>query len=63
MSEKKRQKKAGEDKNKNDRRMRAVQTDVDESVPGKQTGREGRVKKQHGIDSVSRGYNDYGDQT
>jgi len=63
MSEKKRQKKGGEDKNKNNRRMRAVQADVDKSLSGKQSGREGSVKKQHGIDSVSRGYNDYGDQT
>ena len=63
MSEKKRQKKDGEDKNKNNQRMRAANADIDRKESGTPTGREGRVKKQHGIDSVRSGYNDYGDQT
>jgi hypothetical protein len=62
MSEKKRQKKDGEDKNKNNQRMREANADVD-TKESRNEGREGGVKKQHRIDSVSRGYNDYGDQT
>lgn len=63
MSEKKRQKKDGEGKNKNNQRMRAANVDVGTKESGVLKGREGHVEKQHGIDSVSRGYNDYGDQT
>jgi hypothetical protein len=59
MSEKKRQKKNGQDKNKNNQRMRAAQRDEDKK-PG---GRSGRVKRAHQIDSVRSGYNDYGDMT
>jgi hypothetical protein len=59
MSEKKRQKKDGEDKNKNNRRMRTANADVDYR-PG---GRTGQVKSSHKIDSVRSGYNGYGDQT
>lgn len=59
MSEKQRQKKDGEDKNKNDRRMRARNADVDE----RDSGHPGNVKKRHGVDSTHSGYSDYGDQT
>ena len=56
MSEKKRQKKDREDMNKNNRLMREAGADINENASGKLVGREGRVKKQHGIDSVRSGY-------
>jgi len=62
MSEKKRQKKDGEDKYKNNQRMRKANADVD-AKESPNDGHAGRVETDHGIDSVSRGYNDYGDQT
>jgi hypothetical protein len=63
MSEKTRQKKNHEDKNKNSRRMRAVTSDMDKKTSAKTTGRAGRVKRAHRIDSVRQGYSDYDDQT
>ena len=63
MSEKTRQKKEGEDKNKNNRRMRAVNRDLDDKTPGRKTGRSGNVKRAHHIDSVSTGYDDNGNQS
>jgi hypothetical protein len=51
MSEKTRQKKDGQDKNKDNQRMRAANNDTDEKTAGK-TGREGNTKRSHKIDSV-----------
>jgi len=63
MSEKKRKKKDGQDKNKNNRRMREATMDVDKKVAGRATGRPGKVKRAHRIDSVDSGYNDFGSNT
>ena len=62
MSEKKRQKKDSEDKNKNNQRMREANADVD-AKESPNEGHAGRVKANHRINSLRRGYNDYGDPT
>jgi hypothetical protein len=58
MSEKKRQKKDGQDTNKKNRRMRAATRNLDVRSPGRDTGRSGQVKTDHLVDSVSSGYSD-----
>ena len=58
MSEKKRQKKDGQDTNKKNQRMRAATRDLDVRSPGRETGRSGQVKKEHIVDSVHGGYSD-----
>jgi hypothetical protein len=58
MSEKTRQKKNGQDKNKNNRQMRAATDDADKKTSAKSVARVGRVKRAHRIDSVRQGYND-----
>lgn len=55
MSEKKRQKKDGQDKNKDNKRMRAANAGLDR---GKQPGRSGEVKQRHKIDSIKGGFMD-----
>jgi hypothetical protein len=60
MSEKKRQEKDGKDKNKNDQRMRSANADLDREIPQNEHGREGNVKRRHGIGSVREGF--VGDQ-
>jgi hypothetical protein len=63
MSEKTQQKKDGQGRNKNNRRMRAATSDVDKKAAGRKTGRAGKIKSAHRIESTSKGFNDYGNQT
>jgi hypothetical protein len=58
MSEKTRQKKDGQDKNKDNQRMRAADNDTDEKTAGKKTSQEGKTKRLHKIDSLRSGFGD-----